>query len=289
VAPPPRTVSARRRLNWALVAALAILALLAVFRPGQKQAQQAGPLSALQTQSVDNITISRRDQPAIKLRRVNAAWMLVAPLSAPANTAKIEALLALVAMPSQRQLKVPADDLGRFGLEPPRARLSLNEHHFVFGDAQPLDARRYVYYQDTLHLLDDRIYHHLIADTSAYVSTRLVAGNGDLSRIDTPGYSLDLGSTGWVLVQGSRPLTGNQIEAVTNSWATTRAQRVRRLTEDAVVGEVKLGFSDGNQVVFDILSNDAAFMLGRRDWGIVYELTPEDQTALAIFPDPEAG
>jgi hypothetical protein len=178
-------MSGRAWVNAGLAAVLACLGALAWLSSGTEPAP--APLTDVTAERIDAILIERERQEAIRLESRGGGWRMVAPVDAPANEVKVQALLQVLHAPSTGQLDPRAHAPARFGLEPPKARLHMSgagvDLELAFGDAHPLDARRYVLHAGLIHLLPDTTYHHLIAAAADYARREPPAADPSLETV----------------------------------------------------------------------------------------------------------
>lgn len=272
------------RRNLTLLAAAFALAALALLRPGRQPPAPPQPITTLDAASVSAIDISREGQADLRLRRRKGNWEMHSPFAAPADADKVHALLRLVSLTSAVRLDVAVQDLGRFGLAPPKARIALDGEVFAFGDAHPLDARRYVLHGERVYLLNDVTYHHLIAEPGAFLSRRLLPPAAELIGVVTPNYTIRRQPPGWRLLRGGLGNPQRGAEQVARAWTDARAERVLTHPSTAASGEVILQFRQAADIKLQLIAKDAAVLLGRSDWGVAYELTPAAAQTLGLMP-----
>jgi len=115
-------------LNLALLLAAAGIGLLLYFNP-QSNAPIEYRLSTLQAGDIKRITI---DKPAgLSLEKRDGGWFITSPFKARADAVQVDRLLDILSASSKQRF--PANDLARFDLDQPRARLTLGEQTFSFG------------------------------------------------------------------------------------------------------------------------------------------------------------
>ena len=138
-------------LNLALLLAVVGLASLLYFKP-QSNAPSEYRLSTLQASDIQSITI---DKPAgLNLEKRDHSWFITRPFVARADTFQVERLLEILSATSKQRF--PANDLKRFDLDQPQARLTLGKQAFSFGALNPLTAEQYVATADNVYLVSPR-------------------------------------------------------------------------------------------------------------------------------------
>ncbi len=134
-------MKSRILLNLVLAGLVAVLILLVWLKP-RPTAQTEFKLSTLASASINRIAIEKPGQPAIVLQGNPTGWRLSAPFQARAEGAAVGRLLETLAATSLQRF--PATDLGRFQLDPPLLRLTLNDQEFSFGTQNTLTGEVYV-------------------------------------------------------------------------------------------------------------------------------------------------
>jgi len=134
----------RNLLNLTLLGLVGALVGLVILRPGHEAAQPSPRLSEIDPRTITRVRLQPVTGAAIVLHRTEQRWNIVEPLRIAANPVRIRAMLALLGAPSLGGFRAAGNDLAQYGLDPPRARLRVNEQIFEFGGVDPLDGRRYV-------------------------------------------------------------------------------------------------------------------------------------------------
>jgi len=200
----------------ALVAALAAAVWL-LPQPGQ---DTAVAVSALDKQQVKRIRISRSAGAEIVLERQGQKWRLLDPFPARANSFRIDNLLAIAASTSEVQL--PAQELARYGLEPPAVTLWLDDDAFAFGDTNPVSRRRYLRHGDSIYLVTDSAFRHVSGSASEFADPQVLGGI-EPTAFELPGLRLTLTENGWSPDPAQPQVPADRITALVDEWRYARA------------------------------------------------------------------
>ena len=146
-------MSRRAALNLLLLGAVAVLAALVFLQPGIETPPPVPTLTDRAPDSVARLRIERSGQTAVLLEKREGRWLMVEPLSLPANGFRIQTLLEVLGAATERSYRVQDLELARFGLEPPQASLVLDDLRLDFGDTESLSGRRYLRVGDRVHLV----------------------------------------------------------------------------------------------------------------------------------------
>jgi hypothetical protein len=280
---------ARTAVNVALLVVVATLAWLAL-RPARDTATaDTTPVSAAQPTTVTRIAVERPGAPVITLARDDGGWRLATPLAAPADTFRVQTLLALLAAPSRSGFQASGNDLEQFGLDPPKAVLRFDAQVIEVGDTEPVSGRRYLHdpAQDRVHLLEDRWFGQIFGSAAAWVDPRPLPRGARPVRIALPGVVWQRAGAGWRREPPDPALSADAGVALAESWQRARALSVRALDPDVAWDrEVRLTLEGAQGALrFAVGEERGAVLLGRRDLGLQYRfLERQGRALLAATP-----
>jgi hypothetical protein len=212
---------------------------------------------------IQRITISQVSRADIVLDKIADQWFLSAPLIANANPTRINLLLSLLNIKTERQLTVTHDqDLSPFGLTENSTQLVLGQKHFKFGNIEPISKQRYVLHNQTIYLLEDRISPLLNTNASSFIDNRLIPAKQEITAIDLPLHqdqSLSTQTVALKLVDGhwqtEQDFTADKLVELIDNWGYARALQVIPL--DAIATK----FKPAHFYVNLILDNEEAMRL----------------------------
>lgn len=278
----------RNLLNLVLLLVVAGLGLLAWLEPGRTPEPQAAKITTLNPSAIERIRIERPADTVEMVRR-DGRWQLIAPMTAPANGIRTDAIVSIAAIESLNQQPIAGLDLASYGLAQPKARLLLDDTVIDFGAAAPLDNRRYVRVGDTLHLIPDLRYYQLIGHWSGYVSLRLLEEGMPLERIQLPQLTLVNQDGSWVPEPKPERWSADAATLLAQRWSTVQALEVRE-HRDAITGdEIRLYVRGREQPLrFVIAAHEPDLVLVRPDLGLAYHLLPSQALELLQMSPPAA-
>lgn len=149
------------KINLGLLLVIIAIGAFVGLRGNKPTAGPPPAVSTLNRQNINVITVQRTGRKEIIFKKQGHTWRIVAPLTAPANSTRIRAILSLLQARSYARIQAQGKDLDRFGLAKPAVILSLDDHEFRFGGSEPLNGRRYLLYRNTIHLIDDGLFQQL--------------------------------------------------------------------------------------------------------------------------------
>jgi len=194
-------------------------------------------LTNISNTSINSITISQANRSDIVLKKTNEQWQLSSPITARANHNRIRLLLSILAMQPYRQQAITVgQDLSQFGIHKDSTSLVLNDHHFIFGDIEPIEQRRYVQHDNDLYLLEDTVSPLLNTSASSFIDNRLIQVQQKISKLTIPQYqqqsllkqtaSLKLNNGQW---QSNAKLPADKLVEIIDNWQHAAALRVMPL------------------------------------------------------------
>jgi hypothetical protein len=274
----------RAILNLALGVLVVAIAALLWLVPPEEKAPAPVLVPGVDPARIDAIRVQRTDLPELRFRRNGGTWTMTAPVTAPAHDARINALLGLLA--DQSLSTLPASDLARFGLAEPAVIVEIGPHRIALGDSHPIDAQRYVLYDETVHLVPDSLYPQLVQNAGFFLDSRLLPPEARPIRIRYPAFTLEAGTDGWhEIPPGGRDAI--MLSSVIDGWKSSRALAVRAPAGTAeTLGTIAIENADGTAVEFEIRSLEPAPVLARRDLDVQYHLDALTGSQLLLGPSP---
>jgi hypothetical protein len=282
-------MNARTKLNLLLVILVAVLGALAYFQPGIEQAQVSPTLSSLKPDEVATIRIEPASTDSVAFARRDGKWWMTEPVQAPANELRMQGVLRITGTESKRRYPVTEVELARVGLDQPEVKLFLNDTLAVaFGDTEPLGQQRYVRTGDTVHLIEDTGYYHVVGAYTTFLDPTLLPEGVHIEAITLPGLRITRVDGHWQLKPAPAKFSADQVNALLEEWRHAQALEVQRYEGGKPQGEVVIRIKDRTEPLrFGIMSRAHGVVLARADLGLQYQL-PEDavQRLLTLPPMP---
>ncbi|OGT19773.1 MAG: hypothetical protein A2V90_04355 [Gammaproteobacteria bacterium RBG_16_57_12] len=284
----------RNWLNLALLLLVGALVLLVIYQPGQDSAEnQMKVLTGLTDQEVKRIRIESAGQAPITLERRGQDWWLTAPRELRVSEFKVANILKLTGTKSHAHYPVATMNLALIKLEPPLARLWLNEREIAFGDLNPLAYQRYLKTDDQVHLITDSLFHHISGAYTEFVSTELLPPQSSIERIVLPDTTLAMADGKWQLTPAREQVSADSLQALADEWRHVRALEVQDAdpASHPVPKQSVEIFLRGSAapIHFDILATDPELILRNPELGLQYHLSSGSYArliTLAASPEP---
>ncbi|MFI4922460.1 MAG: DUF4340 domain-containing protein [Burkholderiales bacterium] len=265
-------------LNLALLLAVAGLASLLYFKP-QSNAPSEYRLSTLQASDIQSITI---DKPAeLSLEKRDHGWFITRPFVARADTFQVERLLEILSATSQQRF--PANDLKRFDLDQPQARLTLGKQAFSFGALNPLTAEQYVATADNVYLVSPRYGAAAAVPPDNFLNHLLLTKNETPTGFDLPGYKLARVNGAWSVSPAPAELSQDQLNRFADEWRHAYSSASEPANPAPGAEQIRIMLDNGGSVLLHILQKRPQLILLRDDEMIAYHF-PGDVAKRLLDP-----
>jgi len=271
-------------LNVTLLLAVTVAGVLVYLEP-----QAEGPiehaLSALTPGAARSIRIERQGMRVVALERKDGGWFIVAPFSARADEFMVQRLLAI--LQARTVHRFAADNLARYDLEQPHARLIINGQRFEFGMVNELSREQYVRAGKAVFALSTRYGLALPTRPEALASRRLLAPGETPVRIAPPGFAVMKTGSRWVLNPAPHDWSQDEIDRWVDEWLSASAQRIEPYRQGEPEQSVQIELGDGRTLLVGILAHEPEVVLLRHDQGLQYHFAA--QAGERLLSPPGAG
>jgi len=279
-------MSSRSLLNLALLGLAAVLVLVIVYQPGSTPEPAAQTVTALNSDNISRIRVTRTTREPLEFIRHADKWFLTGESELPASDFQIKSLLAVLQAEAARSYPASSLDLATVGLEPPLATLSLDDTLIKIGAIDALDKLRYLQAGDTVFLVADRYQHLINSNWHGFVDRELLPADSKLSRLQLPDFTLSLQTDNQWLLSPARPsVKMTALQQLTANWKQARAYYVRRHQGETGEATITLEFSGNIEpITFHIVTRTPELILARPEIGIQYHLQSDMQKTLLALP-----
>lgn len=255
-------------LNLALAALVAVLILLVWLKP-KPMAQAEFKLSTLASAGVNRITIEKPGQPAIVLKKNLAGWRLSAPFQARAQGTAVGRLLEILAASSLQRF--PATDLGRFQLDNPLLRLTLNDQKFSFGTQNTLTGEVYVATRGGVHLVAPSYLAFAMKMPADFAARAFLAEEEKLAGFEFADLKLSQNSDGKWITSPARPnWSQDDINRWVDEWRHASSLVTQPYDGTSPQESFTLRLGDGQLIPCKILRREPELVVLREDEQLQY-------------------
>ena len=278
-------LASRTLLNLALLIVFGILVLFVVFKPGTS-VPEAIKVSALAKTDVRSILLQREGVENIQLEKQDGKWMMTAPFRYLANDFKVDSLLQLINTASNAQYDVATLDLSKYGLDKPRAVVTINgDQQFIFGTTEPLQHQRYLRYQNTLHVITDTFYYQIAAPATGFLNHVVIPGSTNITKIVVPTLTAELTEGKWTVTPAPKELAADQITAFIDAWRFAQALQVTAYKGKPIPPTIKIyRQGDTQPLEFGAFQRGNDYVLVRNDLQLQFVLAADKRKDLLELP-----
>ena len=277
----------RTLLNLGLLLLVIVLGLITLFEPGKQPPPEPDTLTSLQGKDIQKISIDRHDAESIVLERMAGGWNMTHPVTAAVSSYRINSILKLASTRSLGSHDVAGKELKDFGLEKPRLHVTLNgDLTLSFGSNTPLDQRRYLLLDNTIHLINDSFYYQLIGDFTTFIDTSLLPGDTQITGIKLPNLVVTQVDGQWQAQPEPESYSADQAALLVEAWRHASALEIK--AHEGTEGEQLTLYIKGKSepIHFMIIARSPELVLARPDLGIKYHLAEHYATELLTLNKP---
>ncbi len=266
-------------INIGLLAFIALLLIL-ILNSNEETKQETEKLSSIDQSEIVKISVARKDLDNFIFDKNNEAWRMISPLQIRANNARINAMLRLLKAESHSQLKPTDVELEALGLDEPAVILRLNDHEFKFGNTDAIDQRRYVLFNETIHLTNDFLYNQLMTNAAFFATPQLLTEGAEIKSIEYTDNKIELIDDHWQL-QTLMDISPDQLKRIVFNWKNASALKAEQY--NAPENESFITITTNNETIkFVIVSTEPHLILGRKDIDIQYSMASEETEKLLL-------
>lgn len=279
----------RNLLNLGLLLLIGALVLLVLYEPGIEKPAENPSLLSLQDDAIQQIRIQRENQPDILLLRQNdGRWWMEQPIRHRVAAQRMTSLLRISQLRSLSSFAITGRELADYRLNKPHVRLTLNDDvHIDFGGSTPLDQRRYVRLNNTVHLISDTLYYHLIGDATTFLDKQLLDDKLSIRTLSLPSLLLKWQDEKWQLTPQPENFSADQIGRLIDNWRFAAALEIK--VYDGKGGTaLQIGFDDkAFELELLLTAHEPDLVLARPDIGIQYHFDASSAKQLLQLPSEE--
>jgi uncharacterized protein DUF4340 len=242
-------------------------------------------VSQLKLVDINGVKIDFPAKAPVSFEKNDGYWYMSKPYKQRADQRSVQRILSIIAAKSE--YKLPATDLGKFGLENPLVRLTMQttsgEELFSFGTYNSVTEEQYIAYKDQVYLLS-AVYSEAAStqpvemvdkNSLAPAELKQIAGFdfSHLEQWESSGLKVNLDNGKWEASIADAKVVQNDLnEWLEFSWKQNPAKSVELYTPDRTktYPSFKVILEDGGSIQFDKLMESPDLVIARPDEGLIY-------------------
>ncbi|MEJ2181397.1 MAG: DUF4340 domain-containing protein [Gammaproteobacteria bacterium] len=280
--------------NLILLALVVGLALVAWFDPFTKPPPQPELLTHADASVIQTIKLSKAGQLQFSLEKRTtdhgSYWYLTSPVEMPANVEKVKQILNLLSTNSFRQYQIKSANLAKLGLDPPGWEFALDQILIKFGKTEPIDQRRYVLLDATVHLIDDRFSQYSFGSPLMLANLDILPVDKSVAEIHLPDKIIKRVDGQWHSSSAGDGHTQSTLNKYIDEWRYAQAQRVALADKPDIATNatpVTIYLEKVEQPIhLTVESTDRDFVITNKDWGVRYYVNNSIGEKLLHVPPP---
>ena len=273
-------MKSRILLNLVLFAVVAGLSLFIYLKP-KPASHSEFPLSSQASNTIRQIKIEKKGQPAIELQKRGDAWFLATPFQGRGNIFKVDQLLDLLKATSKQRFE--ATHLERFELDKPLLTLTFNQQIFYFGTINPLSQEQYVSTGNAVYLLPTSYFSTALAQPSDFASKKILAEDEIPAGFIFDTLHLTRSNGNWVASPDKPGLSQDRLNAFADHWREASALLSQPYDQSKPLEEFSLRLTTGKIIPIKILQRQPELILLRADENLQYHF-PQETAASLLNP-----
>lgn len=211
---------------WINILLLIVIILLSkiIFFDKEDIESQKSSLSTIDPNNISKIEVQRKNLETLSFSKSNDKWKINSPIQIQANPIRIKSILNILTTKSYKKLNLNEIDIAQFDLRSPKIILMLDQNKFLFGTTNPIDQKRYVLFDETIHLIDDYLFAQLMVNVYFFAEKKLLPDNKKIKSIHFPDYKIYKNNGQWVSTK--KDYDDKKIKNIIKIWENAVAFRV---------------------------------------------------------------
>jgi hypothetical protein len=265
-----KMLSKRWLINCLLIVLIATFVYAGIRYQQKIEDTSKNRITSLKPQDIHTAIIQAADKHFV-LSNSGNQWFFEKPVQWPANNITVERLISIVASEADSRLPAEGIDLATFGLEFPKAILTLNDTRILFGAINNIGGRRYIMVGSTIYLLPDIHLHFMTQGIAGLIDRRLLPRSISLKSLELAELSLNKSINGDWQSDAVGEVEVGRLNQIANNWQTLHAGRVKIYRKSNMPGQkIVAGLEDGNEIDFFLMSIKPEIVIARPDLGVQY-------------------
>ena len=264
--------------NLILLALVIGLALVVWLDPFTKSPPQPELLTHVDPNIIQSIKLSKAGQVQFALEKrtteQGSYWYLASPIEIPANVDKVQQILSLLTTNSFRQYQIKSANLAKLGLDPPGWEFALDQILIKFGKTEPIDQRRYVLLDATVHLINDSFSQYSFGSPLMLANLDILPVDKSVAEIHLPDKIIKRVDGQWQSSSANDAHSQNSLNEYIDEWRYAQAQRVAladELDNASNATPVTIYLEKVEQPIhLTVEPTDQDFIITNKDWGVRY-------------------
>lgn len=279
-------MTSRSLLNVGMVFAAMLAAVILYTHKPEDIPPKGHPLVPIAQAEIQSVEIERVNSPVIFLQRDGSQWRMTAPVKARLDETALARVLDLSRLGASN--KLAADDLAKYGLDKPWARVRFGNHTLEFGNTNTLTEEFYVRSGDAVHAVPARNASGIPSTPGKLIAHRMFAPEEAIAAIEAAGFSLRHDGTRWQMNPPDPGLSQDDLVRWVEQWRYASSV-ITQPGEPAAKADVTIELRDGRRIEIGLKARAPDLVLHRRDEGLDYHFNARMAALLLSSPSAAAN
>lgn len=270
-------MSPRNLLNLALLVVVVGLITIVIYEPGLTPEPVNPSLTMLKEEEINHIYIRRDTDEDVELEKSNGNWYMLKPYPLPAHDFRVDTILRLSEAESFSQHNISKLNKKTFGLDNPKAVVTFNKQtQILFGANEPLQQRRYVQVDNTLHTIADSFFYQVSSRVSTFIDHGLLETNSTITKLELPGFTAEFKDGKWQVNPQPENFSADSVTDLLNDWRNIKAIEIAKAEITKAEQTIHIYRKDKPPISFGIVKDKSGIALVRNDIGLAYSISKEN-------------
>lgn len=234
-------------------------------------------------EKISRIEIERRGQNAIVLERNDGQWRMSAPRAARLDEVQLGRVLDVARFKAGERMN--ADELARFELDKPWARIRFDRHAVEFGATNGLTQELYLKSGDHVYAVPSRLAAGVPGNAARLLAHRVFGPDEHPVAFALPDFTLRHDGVRWLLQPPDPALSQDDLIRWVDQWRLASSVTTQPAERTQPADSIRIEIKGARTVVLDVLQRAPNLVLLRRDELLQYHLPASYSTTLLAAPN----
>jgi hypothetical protein len=276
-------MNARALVNVGLVVAVAAAAAVLYFKP-QQAPQDSFPVVPVPLEQLQRIEITRSRSAPIVLERSAHVWKMKAPVEARVDEIAMGRVLDIARLRASNPLSV--DNLSRFELDKPWAKMRFDQHAVEFGMTNGLTQELYLRSGNHVYAVPARMAAAVVAGPAKLLAHQLFGPDEKPVAFRLERFALRHDGTRWQLDPDDPGLSQDDLLRWVEQWRLAGSVVTQPRSSSPSAEKIMVELRDARVITFSVSARVPDLILQREDEALEYHLPA--RLAAVLLKSPSA-
>ena len=238
-------------------------------------------------ENVSRIEIERRGQNAIVLERSRGQWRMSAPRVARLDEVQLSRVLDVARFRATQRMR--AEDLERFELDKPWARIRFDRYAVEFGTTNGLTQELYVRSADHVYAVPSQLATGVPGNAARLLAHRLFGPDEQPIAFRLKYFAVHHDGVRWVMEPPDPSLSQDDVIRWVDQWRLASSLVTQPAEQTQPAESIRIDLKGAGTIVLDVLQRTPNLVLLRADELLQYHLPASYSATLLARPSAAAA